>query len=77
MQIGEQVFFPIVLPHMLIGYVLELAHNQLGHNGHKDTIYAMLKHLYYWKGMKTSIVKHVKSCDICQKRNLQVVPYAF
>ena len=26
--------------------------------------------------MKTSIIKHVKSCNICQKRNLQVVPYA-
>ena len=36
----------------------------------------MLKQLYYWKGMKTFIIKHVKSCDICQKHNLQVVPYA-
>ena len=26
--------------------------------------------------MKTSIIKHVKSCNICQKCNLQVVPYA-
>ena len=75
LQIGEQVFYPIVLPCMLIGHVLELAHNKLGHNGINRT-YAMLKHLYYWKGMKTSIVKHVKACDICQKCNLQVVPYA-
>ena len=59
---------------MLIGHVLELAHNKL-HNGISRT-YAMLKHLYYWKGMKASIVKHIKSCDICQKCNLQVVPYA-
>ena len=65
MQIGEQVFYPIVLPHMLIGHVLELAHNKLGHNGISRT-YAMLKHLCYWKGMKTSIVKHVKSCDIAR-----------
>ena len=36
----------------------------------------MLKHLYYWKGVKASIVKHVKCCDICQKCNLQIVPYA-
>ena len=75
LQIGNQVFFPIVLPRILIGHVLELAHNKLGHNG-ISRIYAMLKCLYYWKGMKTSIVKHVKSCDICQKYNLQVVPYA-
>ena len=26
--------------------------------------------------METSIIKHVKSCNICQKCNLQVVPYA-
>ena len=25
--------------------------------------------------MKASIAKHVKSCDICQERNIQVVPY--
>ena len=36
----------------------------------------MLKTLYYWKGMKVSITKHVKNCAICQKRNPQVVPYA-
>ena len=26
--------------------------------------------------MKASITKHIKNCDNCQKRNLQVVPYA-
>ena len=36
----------------------------------------MLKRLYYWKGMKTSITKYIKICDNCQKCNLQVVPYA-
>ena len=44
-QIGEQVFYPLVLPQMLIGHVLELTH-KLGHNGISRT-YAMLKHLYY------------------------------
>ena len=60
---------------MMIGHVLELAHNKLGHNGISHT-YAMLKRLYYWKGMKVSITKHVKNCAFCQKRNPQVVPYA-
>ena len=58
LQIGEQIFYLIVLPHMLIGYVLELAHNKLGHNGISRT-YTMLKCLYYWKVMKASIIKHV------------------
>ena len=60
---------------MSIGHVLELAHNKLGHNGISIT-YALLRHLYYWKGMKASIIKHIKCCNICQKHNLQVVPYA-
>ena len=60
---------------MLIGHILELSHNKLGHNGINRT-YAMLKRLYYWKGMKASITKHIKNCDNCQKCNLQVVPYA-
>ena len=60
---------------MLIGHVLQLADNKLGHNGISRT-YTMLKHLYYWKGMKASIIKHVKCCDICQKCNLQIIPYA-
>ena len=74
-SINGQLFYPIVLPHMLIGHILELSHNKLGHNGINRT-YAMLKRLYYWKGMKTSITKHIKNCDNCQKHNLQVVPYA-
>ena len=73
--LNEQTFYPIVLPHMLIGHVLELAHNKLGHNGISRT-YAKLKRLYYWKDMKASITKHIKNCDICQNCNLQVVPYA-
>ena len=73
-SINGQLFYPIVLPRMLIGHMLELSHNKLGHNGINRT-YAMLKRLYYWKGMKTSITKHIKNCDNCQKRNLQVVPY--
>ena len=60
---------------MLIGHVLELAHNKLGHNGIRHT-YALLQRLYFWKGMKVSVAKHVKNCDVCQKCNPQIVPYA-
>ena len=74
-SINGQLFYPIVLPRMLIGHILELSHNKLGHNG-INRMYAMLKRLYYWKGMKTSIAKHIKNCDNCQKHNIQVVPYA-
>ena len=73
LTLNGQLYYPIVLPHMMIGHVLELAHNKLGHNDIGRT-YAMLKRLYYWKGMKISITKHITNCDICQKRNPQVVP---
>ena len=73
-SINGQLFYPIVLPRMLIGHILELSHNKLGHNGINRT-YAMLKRLYYWKGMRASITKHVKNCDNCLK-HIQVVPYA-
>ena len=33
LQVNSQIFYPIVLPHMLIGHVLELTHDKLGHNG--------------------------------------------
>ena len=68
-------FLPIVLPRVLIGHVLSLAHDHLGHNGISHT-YAMVRRLYFWKGMKLSITKYNKNCNICQKRNLQIVPYA-
>ena len=75
LTLNGQLYYPIVLPCMMIGHVLELAHNKLGHNGISRT-YAMLKRLYFWKGMKVSVTKHVKNCAVCQKRNPQVVPYA-
>ena len=75
LTLNGQLYYPIVLPHMMIGHILELAHNKLGHNGISRT-YAMLIRLYYWKGMKVSITKHVKNCVICQKHNPHVVPYA-
>ena len=75
LALNGQLYYPIVQPRMMIGHVLELAHNKLGHNGINCT-YAMLKRLYYWKGMKVSITKHVRNCAVCQKHNPRVVPYA-
>ena len=75
LTLNGQLYYLIILPRMLIGHVLELAHNKLGHNGISHT-YAMLKRLYYWKGMKVSITKHMKNCALCQKCNPQVVHYA-
>ena len=65
----------IVLPKVLIEPMMLRAHNMLGHNGTMHT-YSLLHWLYFWKGMKNSIMHFVCSCLTCQKRNQQVVHYA-
>ena len=52
-----------------------MAHDELGHNGTHRT-YTILKRLYYWKGLKLSIQKHIRMCYQCQRRDKQVVKYA-
>ena len=36
-----------------------MAHDNLGHNGTHRT-YIVLKRLYYWKGLKPSVTKHIQ-----------------
>ena len=43
---GKQKFEAVVLPQVLIGAVLQLAHEGLGHNGSPRT-YALIKRYYY------------------------------
>ena len=64
-----------MLPRALIAQILKMAHNNLGHNGTHRT-YMLLKRLYYWKGLKPSVAKHIQRCHQCQRRNKQVVKYA-
>ena len=54
--------------------LLNLAHDQLGHNGTART-YILLKRTYYWKGMKTDVSNYVKQCKLCQKQNILPVKY--
>ena len=39
-------------------------------------MYPLLKRLYYWKGLKPSVVKHIKMCYQWQRRNKSVIKYA-
>ena len=48
----------IVLPRALIAQILKMAHDNLGHNGTHRT-YTLLKRLYYWKGLKPCVTKHI------------------
>ena len=71
---GKQRFEVVVLPQVLSGAALQLAHEGLGHNGSPRT-YALLKRNYFWKGLKPMVKRHVKSCKFCQEHNKQAVKY--
>ena len=64
-----------VIPRSLVPQVLQMVHDKLGTNGTHRT-YILLKRLYYWKGLKPRIEKHIKRCYQCQGINKQVVKYA-
>ena len=49
---------------MLVFQVLQVAHDELAHNGFPRP-YAALKRIFYWKGMKEDIRKHCKTCATC------------
>ena len=72
---GKQRFEAIVLPQVLTGAVLQLAHEGLGHNGSPRT-YALIKRYYYWKGLKSMVRKHVQACRLCQEHNKHVVKFS-
>ena len=72
---GDDTFETTVIPRSLTPQILQMAHDELGHNGTHRT-YILLKRLYYWKALKPSVEKHIKRCYPCQRRNKQVVKYA-
>ena len=73
-EVAGKPYFAIVVPKIFVEPVLFQNHNLLGHNGFNHT-YAAIHMLYYWKGMKASIVKYIRTCHKCQQRNQQVVKF--
>ena len=71
---NKQRFEVTVVPPNCAAMLLNLAHDQMGHNGSART-YMLLKRLYYWKGMKTDINIYVKQCKLCQRQNIIPVRY--
>ena len=65
---GDKTYETIVLPRALTAQILKMAHDDLGHNGTHRT-YLLFKRLYYWKGLKPSVTKHIQRCYHCQRRN--------
>ena len=72
---GNNTYETTVIPRVITAQILRMVHDNLGHNGTHRT-YTLLKRLYYWKGLKPSVAKHIKMCYQCQRRNKQVIKYA-
>ena len=70
MKEGNKLHPSMVIPQDMTHALLSEAHDKMGHNGAGHT-YTLLKQYYYWKGIKTSVDKHVKNCYQCQKCNQQ------
>ena len=70
----KQRFEALVVPESQASLILKLAHDDLGHNGTPRT-YALIKRMFYWKGLKKSVEKYVAECTICQKHNVYPVRY--
>ena len=67
-------FKPIVIPKCLMDHVLVTAHDYSGHNRF-PRMYAAIRHLYFWVGMKRDISCHCKKCQICTKHNIEKVKF--
>ena len=62
---GDKTYETVILPRPLITQIFKMAHDDLGHNGTHRT-YMLLKRLYYWKGLKPSVVRHIQRCYHCK-----------
>ena len=62
---SDKTYETVILPRALVAQILKMAHDDLVHNGTHRT-YMLLKRLYYWKGLKPSLVRHIQRCYHCQ-----------
>ena len=67
-------FKPIVIPKSLVDHILMTAHGHGGHNGFLR-MYAAIRCLYFWVGMKRDIQQHCRRCQLCGKHNVAKVKF--
>ena len=63
-QTGNE-FKTIVLPKSMVDHMLITAHDHSGYNGF-PRMYATIRHLYFWVGMKKTYTDIVKSVSCVQ-----------
>ena len=62
----EDVIHVLVLPTSFRKRVLDMAHEGSGHLGARK-VKALLRQRFVWPGMGVDVIKHTKSCEVCQK----------
>ena len=72
---NDKTFEAVVVPQVVVPFILNQAHDSMGHNGTLRT-YHYLKCIFYWKGLCTDVDKYVKNCIKCQMHNLKPQKYA-
>ena len=65
-------FLALVIPKSWKYTVFMEAHDKLGHQGNSCTMYCLIKHQYYWKGMNKDIRKYIANCVLCQWEKAKV-----
>ena len=64
-QLEEEVQL-LVLPQPIRTQVLKLAHEGMGHMGHKKVL-QLIKQKFVWPGMGVEVRRHCESCGECQR----------
>ena len=66
MDACEEVIHVLVLPKCRRKRVLEMAHEGAGHLGARK-VKALVRQRFSWPGMGVDVIKHTRSCEVCQK----------
>ena len=74
LELTGNEFKLIVIPRSSVDHILMTAHDHGGHNGF-PRMYAAIRQLYYWVGMKRGIQQHCGRCQLCAKHNISKVKF--
>ena len=68
---GNTTYETATIPRIVTAQILQMVYDNLGHNGTHRT-YTLQKRLYYWKGLKPSVTKHIVTEEINKLSNVQL-----
>ena len=62
----------VILDHNKRKYILDEAHEQLGHRGEQAVLHT-IRQRFYWPRLYNDVIHHVRSCHECQIRSVKKV----